>query len=88
MMFINYLMADYINVITSLYYFCSINAFSDTKAKFGMTIFTKDDSFQMGFDSEQDRDMWLADMRLLSHSSHQSCSVVRKLYNSRQLIRL
>ena len=57
---------------------CSINAFSDTKAKFGMTIFTKDDSLQIGFDCEEDRDMWLSDMRLLSHTSQQSRSIVRK----------
>lgn len=43
-----------------------------------MTIFTKDDSFQIGFDCEEDRDMWLTDLRLLSHTSHESRSIVRK----------
>lgn len=59
----------------------SINAFSDTKAKFGMTIFTKDDSFQIGFDCEEDRDMWLTDLRLLSHTSHESRSIVQHMWN-------
>lgn len=47
----------------------SINAFSDGKVKYGLAIFTKDDSFQIGFTSEQTRDMWLADMHTLSHST-------------------
>ncbi|KAF6037435.1 IRS1 [Bugula neritina] len=56
----------------------SINAFTDTKVKYGINIFTNDDSFQIGFESEQMRDMWLADVRLLSHTSaHQIHNIVK-----------
>lgn len=47
----------------------SIAAYSDAKVKYGLTLFTQNDSFHIGFQSEQERDMWLADMSYLVRTS-------------------
>lgn len=49
--------------------FFSVNSFSNTSVKYGLTLYTKDDSFQIGFPSEQERDMWMADISFLSKSN-------------------
>ncbi|XP_067937654.1 serine-rich adhesin for platelets-like [Watersipora subatra] len=61
----------------------SINPFSDARVRYGVALFTKDDSFQIGFASEQTRDMWLADMRLLSHSPNPGHKTVEHMWDVR-----
>ena len=46
-------------------YCYSVNSFSNSKVDWGMALYTKDDCFQVGFDSEGDRDSWLMTIKAL-----------------------
>lgn len=71
----------------SVFFIFSINPFSDARVRYGVALFTKDDSFQIGFASEQTRDMWLADMRLLSHSPNPGHKTVgRYLFAAKSIL--
>ena len=69
---------SYLYIFGTLLFFSSINGYSNSKVKYGLTLFTKDDCFQIAYETEDDRDSWLMTMRALISTHRDARPMFRK----------
>ena len=74
---------SYLYMFGTLLFFSSINGYSNSKVKYGLTLFTKDDCFQIAYETEDDRDSWLMTMRALISTHRDAPPMFRKCWPTR-----